>query len=103
MKKALNWLNEHNIEYDFQDFKKEAVSETTLREWLKQVPWDELINKRGTTWRKLSDEDKDNIDDDKAIRLIMSNNSMIKRPVLAVDQKVYLGFKPDHYDKIFNI
>lgn len=102
MKKAFNWLNEHNIEFDFQDFKKEPVDEETISNWLTQVSWDQLINKRGTTWRKLSDEDKENIDNEKATQLILQNNSLIKRPVLLVNQIIYLGFKPEQYQKIFN-
>ncbi len=101
MKKAFNWLDQHGIDYKFQDFKKQTASEEQLTLWLKQVPWDELINKRGTSWRKLSEDDKSNIDNEKAISLIGTNNSMIKRPVLEVDGVIHLGFKPEIYEKIF--
>ncbi|KZY31945.1 arsenate reductase [Oleiphilus sp. HI0081] len=101
MKKALTWLESHDIDFEFHDYKKTPIDEQSLEDWLSQVPWDELINKRGTTWRKLSDEDKSDIDNAKAIRLIQSNNSMIKRPVLKIDNQIHLGFKADSYAHLF--
>ncbi|KZY43748.1 MULTISPECIES: ArsC family reductase [unclassified Oleiphilus] len=103
MKKALTWLEEHDIDFEFQDYKKTAIDEQSLEDWLSQVPWDQLINKRGTTWRKLSDEDKSDIDNAKAISLIQSNNSMIKRPVLKIGNQIHLGFKADNYAQLFEI
>jgi arsenate reductase len=101
MKKAMNWLESKQIDYEFHDYKKLDIDEDTLKEWLSQKPWDEIINKRGTTWRKLSDEDKADIDPAKAIKLMMTNASLIKRPALNVDGKLYLGFDEALYQSIF--
>ena len=103
MKKAMTWLETHQIDYEFHDYKKVPIDTASLEEWLSQVPWDQLINKRGTTWRKLSDEDKTNIDNAKAINLIHGNNSLIKRPVLRIDDQIHLGFKADMYNELFKV
>jgi len=102
MKKASVWLEEHNIEFQFHDYKKLGIDENSLKNWLEKAPWDELINRRGTTWRKLSEEAKQDIDNDKAIQLMLENTSLIKRPVLIVDDALYLGFKEEIYQTIFN-
>ena len=102
MKKALKWLESKEIEFTFHDYKKLGIEQSVLEQWLEQKPWEELINKRGTTWRKLADEDKSDVDNQKAISLMLANNSLIKRPVLAVDGAIYLGFKDTEYDNIFN-
>jgi arsenate reductase len=101
MKKAMTWLETHQIDFEFHDYKKEAIDTASLEAWLDQVAWDQLINKRGTTWRKLSDEDKTDVDNAKAIELIHGNNSLIKRPVLSIDNKIHLGFKADIYADLF--
>ncbi len=101
MKKAFTWLDEHNIAYTFHDYKKQGIDEATLQAWLSQKPWDEVINKRGTTWRKLPDEDKADVSNEKAISLMSSNPSMIKRPALLVGDTLTLGFKADEYQRIF--
>jgi arsenate reductase len=102
MKKAIKWLNENSIEFHFHDYKKEGIDANTLSFWLQSIPWDELINRRGTTWRKLPDESKLDIDNEKAIKLMMENNSLIKRPVLDQNKALYLGFKAENYAEIFN-
>ena len=86
----------------FHDYKKLGIDENSLKNWLEKAPWDELINRRGTTWRKLSEEAKQDIDNDKAIQLMLENTSLIKRPVLIVDDALYLGFKEEIYQTIFN-
>jgi len=102
MKKAMTWLEEQTIEFDFHDYKKSGIDEVHLRTWLSQTPWEQLINKRGTTWRKLSDEDKTDVTDDKAIQLMIANPSLIKRPALIINNQVHLGFKAEQYQEIFN-
>lgn len=102
MKKSMTWLADKGVAFEFHDYKKQGISEEKLRYWLSQVEWDVLINKRGTTWRKLSDADKENIDNDKAVTLMLSNQSLIKRPLLESGGKIYLGFKPDQYNEIFS-
>lgn len=101
MKKAMTWLESHKIDFEFHDYKKLGIDETTLKQWLEQKNWDEVINKRGTTWRKLSDEDKSDIDPAKAIQLMIANSSLIKRPALMVDGKLHLGFDETTYQTIF--
>ena len=101
MKKAMIWLEEHNIAFDFHDYKKSDIDQASLEIWLSKAPWDELINKRGTTWRKLPEESKENIDNEKAIQLMLENTSLIKRPALLVDDNLHLGFKEETYSLIF--
>lgn len=101
MKKAMTWLDTNSISFEFHDYKKQGIDKATLTEWLAQKAWDEVINKRGTTWRKLSDEDKTDVDPDKAIQLMMANPSLIKRPALMVQDKLYLGFDEALYQSIF--
>jgi len=101
MKKAMNWLEEQNIAFDFHDYKKSDIDQASLESWLSKAPWDELINKRGTTWRKLPEESKENIDNEKAIQLMLENTSLIKRPVLLVNGNLHLGFKEEAYNLIF--
>ena len=83
----MTWLEAHEIDFEFHDYKKSGIDEITLSEWLNQKQWEEIINKRGTTWRKLSEEDKTNIDSAKAIRLMIANPSIIKRPALTLHEK----------------
>lgn len=97
----MTWLKSHKIDFEFHDYKKLGIDENTLSAWLQQKQWDEVINKRGTTWRKLSDEDKTDIDPAKAIRLMIANTSLIKRPALNVAGKLYLGFDEALYQTIF--
>lgn len=103
MKKATTWLTEHAIAFHFHDYKKSGIDKKTLTDWLTKAPWDALINRRGTTWRKLPDEAKVEIDDLKAIELMMANTSLIKRPVLVKDDVIYLGFSEENYHKIFDL
>jgi Spx/MgsR family transcriptional regulator len=102
MKKAMQWLNQHQIDYQFHDYKKQGLSADYLKQWLAVFSLDDLINKRGTTWRKLDDSVKQSLNPDNAIPLLLEHTSMIKRPLLQVDDQLYLGFKPEEYAKIFN-
>lgn len=102
MKKAMTWLDSNDIVFTFHDYKKLAIDEPKLRSWLSKVDWSELINRRGTTWRKLSEEQKTDVDDDAAIKLMLDNQSLIKRPLLEIGDQIVLGFKPDNYAAIFS-
>jgi Spx/MgsR family transcriptional regulator len=101
MKKALNWLNDHNVEFIFHDYKKEAVDETVLNLAIKQHGWEKVINRRGTTWRNLCDERKFSIDAKIAVQIAIENPSIIKRPLLIRNEAIHLGFKNDVYSSIF--
>jgi arsenate reductase len=100
MKKAMTWLTENNVPFEFHDYKKEGISAEKIQEWLTQKPWDVLINKAGTTWKKLSDEEKAT-DEIGALKLMMEKPSMIKRPIIENDKIMAMGFKPDDYEQIF--
>jgi arsenate reductase len=102
MKKAMTWLDSESIDYTFHDYKKLGIEEPKLREWLTQIEWSELINRRGTTWRKLSDEQKTDVDNDAAVKLMLENQSLIKRPLLEKGGQIFLGFKPEYYASIFS-
>ena len=100
MKKSFKWLDEHGVDYQFHDFKKAGLDEKTLKAWIKQVGWETLLNTRGTTWRKLPEADREAINEAKAIKLMLANLSLIKRPVLATDKTLHIGFKADEYAQL---
>jgi arsenate reductase len=97
MKKARAWLDSHGVAYDFHDYKSAGVDKATLQRWAKQVGWDVLLNRAGTTFRKLADASKQDLDETKAIALMLEQPSMIKRPVLDIDGGLLVGFKPEIY------
>jgi len=101
MKKAMKWLDSNNITYEFHDYKKEGIDDEWLKRWCGLVPWDTLLNTRGTTWRKLSDDERSNVDEEKACELMKTYPSLVKRPVL-VDYtgQVYVGFSEAQYQGI---
>ena len=102
VKKARAWLTENDISIPFHDFKKQGVSEELLKAWLKQVGWEKLVNRQGTTWRQLPDEAKAAVcDEASAICLMMEKSSVIKRPVLEMDGKIILGFDEATYQTLF--
>ncbi|MBS7670179.1 ArsC family reductase [Croceicoccus gelatinilyticus] len=98
VKKARKWLEARGADYAFHDYKKAGVPEDHLREWVAKEGWEVLLNKRGTTFRKLSDADKADIDADKAIALMMEHPSMIKRPVVEHEGGLLVGFDPDKWN-----
>ena len=102
MKKARAWLAEHGIDYAFHDYKKAGVDEKTLRTWVEELGWEPLLNTRGMMWRKVPQAVKDNIDEASAIALMLETPSIIKRPVLDTGKERHVGFKPEHYEKIFD-
>ena len=102
VKKALDWLEENNIEYEFQDFKKLGVTETKLEEWSSKIGWEPLLNKRGTTWKQLEPERQRSIlSKSEAFKLMQEKTSVIKRPVLETAKKIFLGFDVDAYERLF--
>ena len=100
MKKARKWLDENDVAYDFHNYKKDGVPEKELKAWVKQVGWETLLNRRGTTWRKLGQHIRDNIDEASAIDVMLENASIIKRPVLVSGKTLLVGFNPDQYQKL---
>lgn len=100
MKKARRWLEANGLEYEFHDYKKLGAPEKKLKSWVKQAGWDTVLNKRGTTWRKLDDKVKDNINNNSAINIMLENPSIIKRPVLESGELLLIGFKQDEYKQL---
>ena len=97
MKKARDWLDARGLAYRFHDYKVVGVDKATLEAWSAKVGWEGLLNRSGTTFRKLPDADRADLDQAKAITLMVTQPSMIKRPVLDVDGDLIVGFKPEVY------
>lgn len=100
MKKARAWLDTHGIEYGFHDYKVSGIERAKLKEWAGKVGWEVLLNRAGTTFRKLPDADKADLTEAKAVALMLAQPSMIKRPVLEKGSTLLVGFKPDEYAKL---
>ena len=97
VKKARAWLDANGVVYAFHDYKKVGIAEDQLRAWVQQVGWERLLNRAGTTFRKLPDADKADLDEGRAIALMLAQPSMIKRPVVEHDGPLLVGFDPDRY------
>ena len=100
MKKARDWLEGRGVDYQFHDYKKSGVERARLAAWAKVVGWEALLNRAGTTFRKLPDEAKENLDERKAIALMLDQPSMIKRPVLESGKTLLVGFSPEKYSAL---
>ncbi|HEX7882648.1 MAG TPA: ArsC family reductase [Afipia sp.] len=98
MKKARTWLDKHGVDYSFHDYKTAGIDKDRLARWSKTVGWETLLNRAGTTFRKLPDADKANLTETKAMALMLAQPSMIKRPVLENGGKLLVGFKPESYE-----
>ena len=103
VKKAVTWLSDHKIGFEFNDYKKKGITARKLKSWCKQVGWEALLNKKGTTWKKIDPTVQATITNEKAaIALLVENTSMIKRPLVELEDKVVsLGFESEIYQKIF--
>ena len=99
MKKARAWLDKRGVAYAFHDYKTEGIEKSELERWAKAVGWETLLNRAGTTFRKLPDKDKEGITEKSAIALMLAQPSMIKRPVLDVGGRLTVGFKPEVYER----
>ncbi len=101
MKKARAWLDGHGVAYDFHDYKTAGISSRMLQGWAREVGWERLLNRAGTTFRKLPAEDKSGLTETTAIALMVAQPSMIKRPVLDRGGHLLVGFRPEDYAKAF--
>lgn len=101
MKKARTWLDRQGVTYTFHDYKIQGIERERLESWLKHVGWETLLNRAGTTFRKLPEEDRAELTEKKAIALMLAQPSMIKRPVLEIGGKLTVGFKPEIYAQAF--
>jgi len=102
IKKARNWLNERGIDYRFHDYRADGIDAETIEQWLLHVDWEILLNRRGTTWRKLEPEVQAATNRDNVVALLLEYPAMIKRPVLDIDNVISVGFKSEYYENIFN-
>ncbi len=103
MKKAFTWLDKNHIEYSFHDYKKASIDSTTIQNWMKKLSLDLLINTKGITFKKLTDEEKASAKKpENAIALMIDKTSMIKRPLVVLDKEEYLlGFDEEQWKKVF--
>lgn len=97
MKKARAWLDAHSVDYAFHDYKNSGIDRERLQRWCDELGWETLLNRAGTTFRKLPDADRQNLDARKALTLMLAQPSMIKRPVLDLGGQLLVGFKPETY------
>ena len=102
VKKAKNWLEKNKIDNSFHDFRKQGLEPEILQDWLKQVAWDKLLNKRSTTWRNLEPSIQQSANAENIIQLLIENPTLIKRPVLKGNGIITVGFNTDTYQGIFN-
>jgi arsenate reductase len=102
MKKARAWLEARKLPYQFHDYKIEGIDRARLEGWVKALGWETLLNRAGTTFRKLPDSDKQGVTEKKAIALMLAQPGMIKRPVIEKGAKLVVGFKPELYEKTFS-
>ncbi|KQW79841.1 arsenate reductase [Brevundimonas sp. Root1279] len=101
VKKARVWLDQHGVAFDFHDYKKAGIGRASLEKWVAAHGWETVLNRAGTTFRALPDAEKQGLDADKAIGLMLAQPSMIKRPVLDLGDRTLVGFKPDLYEAAF--
>ncbi|MFL2840870.1 MAG: ArsC family reductase [Pseudohongiellaceae bacterium] len=99
-KKARTFLDRNKISYEFHDYKKQGISSAFLKNWCNILGYENILNRRGTTWRKLGDETKANINETNAILLMQESPSMIKRPLLDIGTKIVLGFDQSEYESL---
>ena len=97
MKKARAWLESHGVDHEFHDYKTEGLDRKRLARWCGELGWEVLLNRAGTTFRKLPEADRQDLDADKAMALMLAQPSMVKRPVLDLGGRLLVGFKPELY------
>lgn len=101
MRKARAWLDDNGVDHRFHDYRVEGISEDVLRGWVGAVGWETLLNRSSATFRALAPAEREGLDAEKAMRLMLSEPTMIKRPVLDVDGRLIVGFKPALYEAAF--
>lgn len=101
IKKAKKWLQAEEIGFEFHDYRKQGVDEALVRSFCEELGWEQVLNKRGTTYRQLTQEQKDGLNEENAIALLVEQPAMIKRPILKVEDKLHIGFKAGQYSAIF--
>lgn len=102
IKKAKKWLQAEEIAFEFHDYRKQGIDKSLVETFCQKLGWELVLNKRGTTYRALSQEQKDTLNEETAITLLVEHSAMIKRPILVVDGHYHIGFKADQYSAIFS-
>ena len=102
VKKARDWLAQHNIDYKFHDFRVDGLDKTQVKNWIEHIGLDSLVNKRSTTWKELDTHIKEHFNEQNAIDVILQNPTLIKRPLLDIGTAQYVGFKESEYTTFFN-
>ncbi len=97
VKKACRWLNDNGIAFDFHDFRVDGLDESMLNSWLQTVTWQDLLNRKSTTWRQVDPAQRDALDADSAIQLMLTSPTIIKRPVLVKGDMIIIGFSEQNY------
>ncbi len=100
MKKARAWLDKHGVAYAFHDYKTAGIERPRLEGWAREFGWEKLLNRAGTTFRKLPEKDREGLTEKKAIALMLAQPAMIKRPVLDLGARRLVGFKPADYEAV---
>jgi arsenate reductase (glutaredoxin) len=103
VKKARAWLDDHGVAYEFHDYKTAGIDRARLERWCAKLGWETVLNRAGTTFRKLPETDKQELTQRKAIALMLSQPSMIKRPILDTGRTLHAGFKPEEYSEKFSM
>ncbi len=101
VRKARRWLDGHAVEYSFHDVRSDGLSRAQLESWVQTLGWENLLNRRGTTWRKLPEAVRDNINKRVAVKLMLEQPAIIKRPVLDLDNSLHLGFSEETWANLF--
>ncbi len=101
VKKARTWLDENNIEYEFHNYKKQGIDKESLQQWIDDLGWETVINRKGMTWRKLDENIRNSMNAEKAVDIMLENQSIIKRPLIIKQGKTILGFNADNYAEFF--
>ena len=101
VKKARKWLDENGVAYRFHDFREQDIEKKQVTDWVRQLGWESVVNKRSTTWKQLSAEQRDSMDEQSAIIAIIDNPTLVKRPLLDMNGDYRVGFKAADYAAIF--
>ena len=99
VRKARQWLDQHHIDYRFHDYRKDGISRTQLKKWATELGWEQLLNKRGTSWRRLDEAARDNINRERALDLMAAEPALIRRPLLDTGRVKLVGFDQEQYRK----
>lgn len=102
IKKAKKWLTDAQIDYTFHDYRKQGIDQAMVQQFCSQLGWQQVVNKRGTTYRQLSQEQKEQLNETNAIALLVEFPAMIKRPILSLDGTFHVGFKAEQYAALFS-